>query len=942
MKDDSFKVQLFRFVDVLPSLKTDELVVRMLNEYFSDLEDAPALITRGLELIPSQGIRVRIAAAAIRTAVESLAGQFIAARNVDEAVPAIKKLRQQGLGCSLALLGEEVLSEHEARQYVKKYLALLTHLGPQVKEWPSLPQLESDHRGRIPELNVSVKVSSLYSQLDPLDWEGSIENAKASLAPIWETAAEVGASITLDMEQYHLKDLTLAFFMAALEAYPEFHFGGIVVQAYLEDSREDLLRLIDWAKSRSRRITVRLVKGAYWDYETIVNRRNGWPVPVFLNKQMTDLNYEELTRILLENIEWVRPAIATHSMRSISHALAAADCLGLPQNALEFQNIYGMAEPIRTALVRLGCRVRVYTGIGELIPGMGYLIRRLLENTSNESFLRRSFVDEIPIEELLKRPEPESNFTGREEIGDAFRNEPPTDFSRGKNRQSMKTALTRIKQDFGRKYPLLIGTEDVLTEEEGLSLNPARPSEVIGRVSLAGKEEAELAVREARKAWVSWKKTPPQDRAGVLFAAAKEMRKQRFDLAAIEVYEVGKTWTEADGDVAEAIDYLEYYGREMQRLGPPRFLGDYPGESNEYVYEPRGAGVVISPWNFPLAIPTGMVSAALVSGNCVLFKPSGLSPVIGRHLVDILVQAGIPPGVLQFIPGPGSEVGEYLVSHPDIDFIAFTGSKDVGLRIVELAGKIRADQRNVKKVIAEMGGKNAVIVDETADMDEAVRGVLESALGYQGQKCSACSRVIVVGEIFDEFCGRLTGAMESIRIGPPDQPGVFMGPVIDHAALQKIRAYIDIGRREGQPLLIRTVDGEGYFVGPVVISNVEPDSAIAQEEVFGPVVTVFKAGHIDEAVAIANRTRYALTGGVYSRSPANVKKVKSEFNVGNLYINRKITGALVGRQPFGGFGMSGVGSKAGGPDYLVQFMLTKSISENTMRRGFAPKTAKTM
>ncbi len=938
MEDDTFKVRLFRFIDVLPCLKTDELVVRMLNEYFADLEETPSLIRHGVGLIANKGVRGHVAAAAVRAAVESLAGQFIAARDPREAVPAVKKLRQQGLGFSLDLLGEEVLSEPEARRYTERYLGLLSYLGREVKAWPEIPILGGDDKGRIPELDISLKVSSFYSQLDPSDWEGSVESARTSLAPVFESAAQAGESVTLDMEQYHLKDLTLAIFTAALEAHPLLRFGGIVLQAYLDDSKEDLWRLIAWAKKNGRRITIRLVKGAYWDYETVVNRRIGWPVPVFLNKQETDLNYEELTRILLENTEWVRPAIATHNIRSISHALAAADCLNLPRNALEFQTIYGMAEPIRTALVRLGCRVRVYTTIGELIPGMAYLIRRLLENTSNESFLRKSFVEDTPIEQLLQRPEAGGKVSGNEENEGVFRNEPPTDFSLAENRQRMRTALERIRQSFGRKYPLLIGNRDVWTAKEILSLNPARPSEVVGRVSSASREEAELAVQEARNAWEVWRKTSPEERAGVLFTAAEEMRKQRFDLMAIEVYEVGKTWTEADGDVAEAIDFLEYYGREMRRLGPPRALGNYPGESNEYVYLPRGAGVVIAPWNFPLAIPTGMVSAAVVAGNCVLFKPSGLSPVIGRNLVDILTRAGLPPGVLQFVPGPGGEVGEYLVSHPGIDFIAFTGSKEVGLRIVKLAGETSPGQRNVKKVIAEMGGKNAVIVDETADMDEAVTGVLESALGFQGQKCSACSRVVIVGDVFEEFCIRLADAMESVRIGPPHEPGTFMGPVIDEAALQRIRAYIDIGKKDGEPLLVRNVDGEGYYVGPVLISSADPDSIIAQEEVFGPVVTVFKALHIDDAIAIANGTPYALTGGIFSRSPSNIEKVKVELNVGNLYINRKITGALVGRQPFGGFGMSGVGSKAGGPDYLAQFMLAKSISENTMRRGFAPKT----
>jgi RHH-type proline utilization regulon transcriptional repressor/proline dehydrogenase/delta 1-pyrroline-5-carboxylate dehydrogenase len=331
-----------------------------------------------------------------------------------------------------------------------------------------------------------------------------------------------------------------------------------------------------------------------------------------------------------------------------------------------------------------------------------------------------------------------------------------------------------------------------------------------------------------------------------------------------------------------------------------------------------------------------MASAAIVAGNCAILKPSGLSPAIAWQLVDIFRAAGLPPGVLQYIPGPGAEAGEHLVSHPGIDVIAFTGSKEVGLRIVRLAGEARPGQGNVKRVVAEMGGKNAIIVDDTADLDEAVRGVIESSLGYQGQKCSACSRVIVLPAAYGEFCGRLAEAMKSISIGPPEESETFMGPLVDKGALAKVQGYIEKGKQEGKTLLTREAKGEGFYVGPALF-EVGPDAAIAREEIFGPVLSVIRATDVDDAIAIANQSEYALTGGIYSRSPANIYKAKSGFRAGNLYINRKITGALVGRQPFGGFGMSGTGSKAGGPDYLLQFMNPKTISENTLRKGVAPE-----
>jgi RHH-type proline utilization regulon transcriptional repressor/proline dehydrogenase/delta 1-pyrroline-5-carboxylate dehydrogenase len=637
----------------------------------------------------------------------------------------------------------------------------------------------------------------------------------------------------------------------------------------------------------------------------------------------------------MENAEHVYPAIASHNIRSISCAIAHAERLGLSEEAFEFQTLYGMGEPLRKALKSTPYRVRVYSPVGELLPGMAYLVRRLLENTSNESFLRKSFAEKASLEEIMRVPAPPRETAEEEREG--FRNEPPTDFSRAGNRERMNEALLSVRKSLGQSLPLVIGGEEVSTENQTLSVNPAKPEEVIGRVSQASTGEAERAIQEARRAWDTWRQTPAEERVGHLLRAAEEMRQRRFDLAALEVYEVGKPIFEADGDVAEAIDYLEYYGREMLRLAPPRRLSRLEGEEDTYLYEPKGVGVVISPWNFPLAIPTGMTAAAIVTGNCAILKPSGLSPVTAWQLVDIFRAVGLPGGVLQYLPGPGGVVGEHLVSHPEVDFIVFTGSVDVGLGIVKRASDTRTGQRNVKRVVAEMGGKNAVIVDETADLDEAVKGVLDSALGYQGQKCSACSRVIVVGEGFDEFLGRLREAMKSIAIGPPEDPATFMGPLVDAEALRKVQRYVEAGRREGREVLHRKVREDGYYAGPVIF-DVAPDASVAREEIFGPVLSVHRAADIDEAIAIANDSPYALTAGLFSRSPENISKVKTELRAGNLYINRKITGALVGRQPFGGFGMSGVGSKAGGPDYLLQFMNPKTISENTLRRGFAPPT----
>jgi RHH-type proline utilization regulon transcriptional repressor/proline dehydrogenase/delta 1-pyrroline-5-carboxylate dehydrogenase len=428
-------------------------------------------------------------------------------------------------------------------------------------------------------------------------------------------------------------------------------------------------------------------------------------------------------------------------------------------------------------------------------------------------------------------------------------------------------------------------------------------------------------------------------RADFLCRAAAAMRDRRNELAAWEVVEAGKPWREADADVCEAIDYLDYYGREMLRLAPARQLDEVPGEVNTYVYQPRGVAVVIAPWNFPLAILTGMTAAALVTGNTVIMKPAEQTPVIAAKLMEIFRSVDLPAGVLTYLPGLGEEVGEFLVTHPRTNLIVFTGSLAVGLRINALAAQTVEGQRGIKKVIAELGGKNAIIVDDDADLDEAVLGTVASAFGYAGQKCSACSRVIVLEQVYDLFLRRLVEATRSLQIGPAEDPGTFMPPLIDEEAQEKVRRYITVGKSEGRIVLEMEGPSEGHFVGPVIIADVSPRAVVAQEEIFGPVLAVLKARDFAEALEIALGTPYALTGGLYSRSPAHIERARQEFRVGNLYINRKITGALVGRQPFGGLGLSGIGSKAGGPDYLLQFMEPRVITENTLRRGFAPRSS---
>jgi 1-pyrroline-5-carboxylate dehydrogenase len=508
-----------------------------------------------------------------------------------------------------------------------------------------------------------------------------------------------------------------------------------------------------------------------------------------------------------------------------------------------------------------------------------------------------------------------------------FRNERVKDFKDSADREAMKAALRAVKGRLGAQYPLVINGERIETEKKIRSLNPADPSQIVGVVSSASRQEANAAIDAAARAFESWKRLTLAQRASYLFKAAELLRRRRLEYDALLVYEVGKSWPEADGDIAEAIDFLEYYAREALRYGEPQPVVPLAGEHNELVYIPLGVGAVIPPWNFAGAIMMGMTAAAVVSGNTVVLKPSSDAAIIAAWFVDLLAEVGVPPGVVNFIPGSGSEIGDLIVTHPQVRFISFTGSKEVGLRINELAAKPQSGQKWIKRVVAEMGGKDSIVVCADADLAAAVEAVAVSAFGFQGQKCSACSRAIVEEPIYDEFVARLKRRVAEITVGDPENPENYMGPVVNEAALASIMRYIEKGQSEGRLISGGKRVGEnGYFLEPTVIADVAPDATIAQEEIFGPVLAVIKAKNFDDAMAIANNTEFGLTGSLYTSDEAKIERARGDFFVGNLYFNRKSTGALVGVHPFGGFNMSGTDSKAGGNDYLLLFMQGKTIS----------------
>lgn len=507
-----------------------------------------------------------------------------------------------------------------------------------------------------------------------------------------------------------------------------------------------------------------------------------------------------------------------------------------------------------------------------------------------------------------------------------FRNEPFTQFSQAANRQGQLEALEQVRREMGQMHPLLIGGKRVNGEATFASVNPARPEEAIGLFASATLEQTSEAIEAAERAFQSWKRVPAEERAAYLFAAAEVLRRKRLYFNAWMIYEVGKSWVEADADTAEAIDFLEFYGREMLRLAAHQLLPQVEGEESQLVYIPLGVGAVIPPWNFPGAIMIGMTAAAIVTGNTVVLKPASTSPMIAWQFLQMLEEIGLPAGVVNFVTGSGSTIGDALIEHPRVRFIAFTGSREVGLRIHELAARPQKGQIWLKRTILEMGGKDAVVVDETADLDAAADGIVASAFGFQGQKCSAGSRAIVVEQVYDQVVQKVVERTKKLSLGDVTRPETYMGPVVDQNAFAKVTAYIDVGKSEGRLLAGGGHHGPGYFIEPTVIADVAPQARIAQEEIFGPVLAVIKARDFDEALEIANGTEYGLTGALFSRDSARIERAKDEFHVGNLYFNRKCTGALVGVHPFGGFNMSGTDSKAGGPDYLLLFTQAKSIA----------------
>jgi len=845
-----------------------------------------------------------------------MAASYITGTNLEEVKDQIYKLEKKNQVSTLDILGEHVLSDYEATIYKDQILRLIDAM---------------------PSANISIKLTSICAQLKP-QANSSLTRLKDSLRPILRRAQQMGAFINIDIESYDWRDLSYRVIREILleDEFRAWTNVGTVLQAYLRDSEDELNEWIDWARKRQQPITLRLVKGAYWDYEMAVAEQRRWDSPVWQHKAETDISYEKLSRKLLDASKYLRAAIASHNVRSLAHAIYYANKLGLSKQDYEIQVLYGMVDKLKDHLSREGHSVRVYLPYGELIPGMSYLVRRLLENTANESFLRQDLegqdLETILDDPHLALPQPSTLsddaciLPAREQ--ENYINVANADLKNPQYRNQLLNALSKVEQIYNGApvIPLIIAGREITKAKTIESINPATKS-LLAQISMAELSDAKDCIEYAAKS--QWQLVPLCQRAELLRKVASSIEDRRAWFSALLVTEVAKPWLDADAEVSEAIDFLRYYAKQAEELFDDQRIVSLRGERNSIIYKPYGLAVVIAPWNFPLAILCGMAAASLVAGNSVIIKPSEQSSIIAYELTKLFKQELERKGAstqgleatVNMLSGSGELIGNYLVEHPSTRLISFTGSETVGRSIAA-----KATSANVRKqVITEMGGKNAIIIDDTADLDEAIPSIIYSAFGYAGQKCSACSRLIVTAGIYNKLKLRLQEALKGLIIGPASDFDIDLSAVID------AEAYARISNLSSNKTL---APEKGYYVDPRVIEVEDLESPLATEEIFGPVLALIKARDLEDAIQISNSSRYGLTGAIFSRSPANINYARNNIAVGNFYINRGSTGAIVSRQPFGGLKNSSIGYKAGGPNYLLQFVQEQVITENTMRKGF--------
>ncbi len=934
MEDHTLRTRLLRFVDVLPILEKDKLgrkTARLFRQYFrADFSHLPAYLRALIAFGKSPFMPDPVLGWFGRWTTHLIGGRFIVPSGEKHIHGTLSQLQRQGRYPSFDLLGEEVLSDEEATQYKNSYLQMLGFMGKN-------PLAGMRTGGDGPALEVSLKLSSLVADFNFADPEGTLKRVRPALEEICLAAKEAGIGITVDAEQYSYRELTWHILKNVLsEGGPlgRWQDIGMVVQAYLRDSDRHVQDVMGFAKLRRTPFRVRLVKGAYWDYEVIEAEQFGWDVPVYRDKAATDLAFERLAGTLLEPSSGVHLAVASHNIRDHAYAESVRESMSLPNGTLEHQTLYRTMESLSRGLAEIGWVTRDYVPVGEMIPGMAYLVRRILENTSQVGMLTKTRLHE-DTSELLKAPQPGQDDTSykRPKHHTGFANSPAARLFDAGEREQFEEALKSTRERWGTVYPLQIGSRQIETQERAPSNSPSHtdPATPVGLVFRAGLHETETAIQTANEAASRWAKREIEERSEIGMRAAKLLEARKNEVAAWVVHEGGRTWTEALADVGEAVDHIEWNARQL-RLQAPVI---------EASYQPRGVVACIPPWNFPSALPAGMVSASLLAGNAVILKSAEETPIVALALVNAFHEAGVPKEALIHLPGVGEVVGARLVESPDVDMVTFTGSKKVGTSVYRTVAGVSPTKGGIKQAVTEMGGKNAIVVFADADLDEAVLGIVSSAFGHAGQKCSACSRVLVHRDIHHRLTTRLVEAARSLPIGPADDPGTFINPVISREAKERILGFRKVAGTEG-PVLLDNLDNKAgeLCLGPLIV-EVAPEKSsmarVAQEEIFGPVVTVIPFDSEQQAVDIVNGTQYALTLGIFTRSPETILRMIKACRAGNIYINRGITGARVGIEPFGGFQMSGTGPKTGWEDYIFAFLSRRGgfREGNTNTNGLA-------
>ncbi|MCC6236017.1 MAG: proline dehydrogenase family protein [Dehalococcoidia bacterium] len=935
VSDHRFRDRLLRYMDVLAALDHDSSgreAKRLAREYFGDsFPDLPRGLRWLLRLARSEHLPAPVVGETARRSAEVFARRFITPPGVETVTRTIEYLAGLGRLPSFDLLGEAVLSEREADAYVEGYLRLIEQLAAH----PSAGARAATGNAA---LQVSLKLSSLTSHFTPVDPEGSVRRVLPRLLTVAHAARQAGVSLTVDMEQYAYRDLTWEAFQRAFGTggaggtggtggeFGDWGDVGIVLQGYLRDAPAQAEAYARFALERPAPMQVRLVKGAYWDYETIVAAANRWPAPVLTMKHATDWRFERLLERLIE-APGIRLAVASHNARAHAYAEAVREHVGLPPGAIEHQTLFRTAEGTSRALAALGWSERDYVPVGELLPGMAYLVRRVLENSSQAGFLLQSRAGVAP-EDLLRAPrEPEPPSTEPAEERASFERAAAAPWHDPAFRARFDEVLARTRREWGTHVPLEAGGQPLPHADTREVFSPSYPRELsgppVGRIDSAGLEATERAIEVARAGQPAWAALDVRERGAVLRRAAHLLEERDAEFAAWIVHEGGRDRADAFAEVEEAIDYLRYYAAEAERLVGEHLVGEQGA-----AVRPRGVVGVIPPWNFSLAIPAGMTAAALATGNAAILKPAEQTPLIASRLVGVLHEAGVPRDALVCLPGEGEVVGDRLATDPGVAMVAFTGSRAVGTHLHEVVANVELTDGGVKGLVAEMGGKNAVLVFADADLDEAIEGVIRSAFGHAGQKCSAASRVLVAAPVFEGFCARLVEAARSLEVGPADAPSTRVNPIVSREALERLLEAAARVREEGRVLLDRFDEPQAsapdaLLAGPLIV-ELSAEQALrartALEELFGPILVVVPFEDEAQAYAIANAVPYALTAGVYSRSPRTIERAARAVEAGTIYVNRPTTGARVAIEPFGGFEFSGTGPKAGGADYLWAFL----------------------